>query len=124
MIMNGALKGEVESVSQIKLHLAHVEYSAVLCLNGMMPIEMERAYYAPIVVDLWPVTLAIVKNIRRTTGSSVYLQHLESVYELTASGALYTKDIDKIKGEFLDRLIERSRRAVEISADLERPLLC
>ena len=91
--------------------LTKLEYAAMLCLHGMLPIKLERTYFTTVVVLTWPYIEPAVLMLRRERGVQ-YLQHFETLYRLYASGAIYKGGYARAKKREANRMILVSKSVV------------
>jgi hypothetical protein len=83
--------GHLESVEQLGNDLAILEYTSALALLGLIPNQLERSYFIPVVVDAWRDVEPFAKSIRKEINSPVYLQHLEALWRLAHSGTVISE---------------------------------
>jgi hypothetical protein len=76
------------SLGSVRDDLTKLEYTAMLCLHGMLPIKLERTYFTTVVVLTWPYIEPVALMLRQARGVQ-YMQHFEALYRLYSSGAIY-----------------------------------
>jgi hypothetical protein len=118
----GSTAGGATSLSELHKDLAALEFIAVLSLHGKIPIRLERAYLAPVIISYWEAIEPVVRATRAGAGffRPIYLQHFESLVELAASGDLYSRRVEAIKSREIDRLIKQSKIATSVAVSLPR----
>ncbi|MEV5898559.1 hypothetical protein [Streptomyces sp. NPDC052127] len=92
----------VESVADIKSRLADLEYTAWMSLHDRIFPAFERAFYAPIIKDLWPLIEGFILSVRADDVRSlpestreflrsnpVYMQHLDRVNRMVITGIIF-----------------------------------
>jgi hypothetical protein len=99
------------SLGEVRDDLTKLEYVAMLCLDGMLPIRMERTYFATVVALTWPNLKPVVFMLRQTRGEQ-YLQHLEALYRLYTSGAIYQRHYNRRRRREARRMVSVSKNVV------------
>jgi hypothetical protein len=99
------------SLGQVRDDLTKLEYAAMLCLDGMLPIRLEQTYFATVVALTWPYLEPIVLMLRQARGAQ-YLQHFEALYELYTSGAVYQRRYTRARKREARRMILVSKSVV------------
>jgi hypothetical protein len=102
------------SMSTVRDDFTRLEYAAMLCLNGMLPLKLERTYFTTVVALTWPDIQSTVLLLRKTRGNQ-YLQHFEALYLLYTSGAVYRRNYTRLRKREAQRLLLASRSIVEVS---------
>ncbi|ROO51173.1 hypothetical protein EDC02_6041 [Micromonospora sp. Llam0] len=106
--LRGLDKSEVTLV-EVRRAMASLEFIAVLCLHNSMPIQFERAYLGPTLLRYWQSFRPVVMIVRRSRGDAIYLQHLEAVVGLIASGMLFSPGHRRHKRNAVARIVGQSR---------------
>jgi hypothetical protein len=104
-------EGVPSSVSELRKIFAILEFVAILCLTDQLPRDLERSYLAPTMVRYWKTAEPIVTEIRKRSGSNVYLQHVEALAELLKTGKLFDKRSAVYKRKEVERIERVSRDA-------------
>lgn len=99
------------SMNRIQEDLYALEHVAMLCLYGMVPARLEQIYFTTIVASAWPNIECIVLLQRKKFGV-VYLQHLEALYRLYTSGAVYQDSYNRARRQEAQRLLQASKEFV------------
>ena len=99
------------SLGIVRDDLTKLEYAAMLCLHGMLPIKLERTYFTTVVVLTWPNIEPAVIMLRSERGMK-YLQHFETLYRLYESGAIYQGGYARAKKREASRMILVSKSVV------------
>jgi len=107
------------SLGSVRDDLTKLEYTAMLCLHGMLPIELERTYFTTVVVLTWPNIEPVALMLRKDRGAQ-YLQHFEALYRLYSSGAIYRRGYLRLRKREASRLMLVSKSVVVARDDLGR----
>jgi hypothetical protein len=99
------------SLGQVRDDLTKLEYTAMLCLDGMLPIRLERTYFTTVVALTWPYLKPVVLMLRQARGPQ-YLQHFEALYGLYTSGAIYQRRYTRARKREARRMILMSKSVV------------
>lgn len=103
--------GQPLSLSMVLDDFAALEHVAMLCIHGMLPVKLERIYFATIVVRTWPNIRPVVIMMRRERGAP-YMQHFEAMYQLCINGTIYKWNYRRLKKREARRLLANSKQAV------------
>lgn len=90
-------EGLSESLAEFRKTLRELEFIAILCLNGAIPKNVERAYLAPTVMSYWTAFSPFIETVRQRRGDKIYLQHVSAVVEMIADGSLFDRRCPKVK---------------------------
>jgi hypothetical protein len=99
------------SLGKVRDDLTKLEYTAMLCLHGMLPIKLERTYFTTVVVLTWPYIEPVVLMLRQARGAQ-YMQHFEALYRLYVSGAIYRRGYARSRKSEAGRLMLVSKSVV------------
>ena len=110
-IRRNSRDGTPRSLVEVRKNLAVLEFVAILCLNGQLPIDFERSYLAPIMARYWEAAEPIVIAIRKSRGSEIYLQHVEALVTLLRDGRLFQRRAASSKKMELKRVEQQSKSA-------------
>jgi hypothetical protein len=99
------------SLGRVRDDLARLEYTAMLCLHGMLPLKLERTYFTTVVTLTWPDIESVVLLLRRQRGLQ-YLQHFEALYRLYTSGTIYQHGYARARKREVRRLLLVSKSVV------------
>ena len=102
-------EGIAKSVVELRQDMAVLEFVAVLSLNRTVPVELERSYLAPTIVNYWRAVRPVVKAIQAERGDRIYLQHVEALTGMVLSGELYAGNSAKIKRKILSAIEVQAR---------------
>jgi hypothetical protein len=99
------------SLGRVRDDLTKLEYTAMLCLHGMLPIKLERTYFTTVVVLTWPYIEPVILMLRRDRGVQ-YMQHFEALYRLYVTGAIYRGSYASSRRREASRLMLVSKSVV------------
>jgi hypothetical protein len=99
------------SLGQVRDDVTKLEYAAMLCLDGMLPIRLERTYFATVVALTWPYLKPVALMLRQARGAQ-YLQHFEALYEIYTSGAIYRRRYTRVRKRHARRMVLMSKSVV------------
>jgi hypothetical protein len=99
------------SLGQVRDDLTKLEYAAMLCLDGMLPIRLERTYFTTVVALTWPYLKPIALMLRQVRGVQ-YLQHFEALYGLYTSGVIYRRRYSRARKRETRRMVMVSKSVV------------
>lgn len=99
------------SLGQVRDDLTKLEYAAMLCVEGMLPIRLERAYFTTVVALTWPYLKPVALMLRQARGAQ-YMQHFEALYGLYTSGAIYQRRYIHARKREARRMVLMSKSVV------------
>jgi len=111
LIRNTRRSQEPLSLGKVRDDFTRLEYTSMLCLNGMLPVRLERTYFATVVALTWPDIECVVLLLRRERGLQ-YLQHFETLYRLYTSGVIYRRGYSRVRKREARRMLFASKSVV------------
>jgi len=104
------------SLGQVRDDLTKLEYAAMICLDGMLPIRLEQNYFTTVVALTWPSIESTVLMLRQARGAQ-YLQHFEALHKLYTSGTVYQRHYKRARRKEARRMALVSKSVVTRAND-------